>query len=72
MTHEIKFRIPECELNSVDANFEVFEDDVKIGTLHVSKGSVDWRPKGPSNWYCMDWAKFGELMKANGNPKSPR
>jgi len=72
MAHDIKFRIPECDLHGVDAEFEVFENDEKIGTLHVSKGSIDWRPKGPSSWHCMDWVKFGDLMKQHGTTQSPR
>lgn len=37
------------------------------GTPLVSKGNIEWRPKGHSvNKRRLTWAKFGEFMELHG------
>jgi hypothetical protein len=37
-----------------------------IGTLKVSKGSVEWRPTNAKLGHHLSWVDFGALMEAHG------
>jgi len=53
-------------LNS-DVVIDVKKNSHKLGTLTISRGSIDWRPKnarlGSDNETQLSWAKFAELME---------
>jgi hypothetical protein len=41
----------------------------KLGTLLISKGNIEWLPKGNSvNKKSLSWVKFAELMDKEGKP----
>ena len=50
-----------------DVSIVVRQDGEKIGTLTLSKGTIDWRPKhaksGKEKETQLTWAQFAEVMK---------
>ena len=70
MAHDVKFSIPERSLGHSDVEFDVWKDDVKLGTLKISKGSLVWFPYGTSVGHRISWSKFDEMMQ--GQPKVER
>ena len=66
-THQINLKIPKAiEVVNKDIEVVVYEDDKRLGTLRISKGSIDWTPaKGQARH--MRWSAFAELMK----PRKP-
>lgn len=66
MAHDIKFKIPERELGKSDIEFIVREDDEILGTLKISKGSVDWyRRNGKKPYKELTWKKFVDIIENN-------
>ncbi len=49
--------------------FVVWSDDLKLGELQVSKGSIDWLPGNGRTRYRMRWERFNELMKKEGRAR---
>ena len=50
-----------------DIIVRVEKDGGKLGTLLISKGSVEWRPKGTSvNRRVFGWGKFAAIMEEHG------
>ncbi len=66
-THKVNVRVPSSSLGNADICFDVFQDDSKLGTVQVSKGSVEWVPAWKSKTgYRLSWTKFSELMESSG------
>ncbi len=65
MSHTVTMKLPPRELKRADAVFEVTDDDGKLGTLHVSNGSVVWFPRNTSYGFKMGWQKFNQIMSEN-------
>ena len=63
MAHDVSFSIPKRTLGRSDVEFDVKRDDVKLGTLKISKGTVVWFPSGTTYGHKMGWKKFDELMR---------
>jgi hypothetical protein len=61
--HDVSFSIPERSLGKADVEFLVKADELVLGTLAVSNGSVVWFPKGATNGYKMGWTKFNKVMQ---------
>lgn len=72
--HEVKLRTHgTIEVGYGDFEFEVLEDCAKLGTLKVSKGSVDWLPRDKkTTHYKMEWADLAKLIQAHGKQVSRR
>jgi hypothetical protein len=65
--HKVKLKLNQgIEIENVDASFPVWSDDVFLGRLRVSKGSVDWQPAHVQMVYRLSWEKFADLMEDNG------
>ena len=62
-THNVTIDIPTRFVLHSDVKFVVWSDDVKLGELQVSKGSIDWLPGNGRTRYRMRWEKFNEIMK---------
>lgn len=62
-THKINMSIPSKMVINSDVEFDIFSDDKKLGTLKVSKGTLDWVPANWSNHIQVSWEKFDELLK---------
>lgn len=69
MSHEVRVRIDTAVVAHKDLEVIVTSDDGKIGTLLISKGNIEWLPKGNSvNKRRLPWAKFAEFMEQHGKP----
>lgn len=70
-THSVKLHLEHSiSVGNNDFCFDVIEDDSKIGTLKVSRGTVDWFPKNSKKLhYSMDWSALGDLIMQNGREK---
>jgi len=69
MSHEVRVKIDTAAVAYKD--FEVFvkNNAGKLGTLLISRGNVEWLPKGNSvNKRRLSWAKFGGIMEQYGKP----
>lgn len=67
MEHEIYMTMPTKTVLNKDTDFEVYSEGAILGTLKVSKGSVEWRPKNYTYGFHLDWEKFDELMQKEGS-----
>lgn len=65
-THEIYMTMPTKIVLNKDTEFEVYSDGGALGTLKVSKGTVEWRPKGFTYGFHLDWEKFDQVMQNEG------
>ncbi len=50
-----------------DVVIDVLQDGDKLGTLTLSKGTIDWRPRhaksGKAKETQLTWSRFAELME---------
>lgn len=69
MAHEVRVKIDTAVVAHKDFEVVVRNDDGKLGTLLISKGNVEWLPKGNSvNKRRLSWVKFAALMEEHGKP----
>jgi hypothetical protein len=67
MAHEVTLDISTKFVLHKDVTVEVKKDGRKLGTALISKGNIEWVPTGNSvNKKRLSWAKFAELMVAEG------
>jgi hypothetical protein len=72
--HSIQFDLPQTvRVKNRDVEFQVYTSRSKrglnkklLGTLKVSKGSIDWRPGGAEYTRVLSWERFAELADAKG------
>jgi|GEM_PF-1186104 len=71
--HTIDFDIPAQTLGNVDITCRAYSDGVLIGTLRISKGTVDWNPARKSvNVKRFSWERFAELLERGTIPRADR
>lgn len=69
MAHEVRVKIDTAVVAHKDFEVVVRTDNGKLGTLLISKGNIEWLPKGNSvNKRRLSWAKFAEFMEEQGKP----
>lgn len=69
MAHEVRAKVDTKVVGHKDLEIIVKTNDGKLGTLLVSKGNVEWLPKGNSvNKKRLSWVKFAKLMEGEGKP----
>ena len=70
MAHEVRVKIDTAVVGNKD--FEIVVKTTnggKLGTLLISKGNVEWLPKGNSvNKRRLAWVSFAEFMEEHGKP----
>jgi hypothetical protein len=67
MAHEVTLDIATKFVLHKDVKIEVKNSEGKLGTVLVSKGNIEWLPAGNHvNKKRLSWAKFAELMEAEG------
>lgn len=66
MAHKVTFSLPERELGSSDITFVVMKDGDRFGTLHVSRGAIEWRPRSKQYHRKLSWSQFDKLMREQG------
>jgi hypothetical protein len=71
MAHEIMFTLPNQPLGKVDAQFTIKKDGQVLGTLKISKGTIDWTPRDHAhdNPFRMSWSKFDGIMRDQSRKK---
>jgi len=65
--HELALHLQKVSINSGDFELEVRSAGTKLGELHFSKGTVDWRPaysKGTE--YRLAWEKLPAIFEEKG------
>jgi hypothetical protein len=72
MAHEVLFNVPDRTVGKADIEFKVFNDDGRLGTLRVSKGSVVWYREHAKRGHKISWYRLGQLIEAHGNPVEKR
>ncbi|MGI8655236.1 MAG: hypothetical protein ACR2LC_08470 [Pyrinomonadaceae bacterium] len=69
MAHEVRVKIDTAVVGNKDLEIIVKTDEGKLGKLLISRGNVEWLPKGNSvNKRRLSWAKFAEFMEEYGKP----
>ena len=51
------------EVVNADLIVEVTSDDEKFGQLQISRGSIDWVPRGHHTAMSVSWEQFDQMMK---------
>lgn len=64
--HDIELDVPAQVVKNKDVEIAVRSDDVLLGRLKVSKGSIDWYPANTVKGRRLSWEKFGDLMDEHG------
>ena len=69
MAHEVRVRIDTAVVANKDLEIIVRSSEGKVGTLLISRGNIEWLPKGFSvNKRRLTWQKFSDVMKERGKP----
>ena len=66
-THEINMTIPSKLVLNKDAEFEIYSDGAKLGTLKISRGTIEWLPSNHQSGYHFSWEDFDIIMRENGS-----
>ena len=74
MAHEVRARIDTKVVAHKDLEIVVKTSrDGKLGTLLISKGNVEWLPRGNSvNRRRLSWHSFAGLMESEGRKVKKR
>jgi hypothetical protein len=65
--HEVGLQIDQLTfLGKVDIRIHVRSDDEYLGSLHISKGSLDWVAGRSTKYgrYRAGWERFAEMMES--------
>lgn len=67
MKHEVRVKIDTAVVAHKDYEVYVSSSAGKIGTLLISRGNIEWLPKGNSvNKRRLSWDKFAAFMDEYG------
>ena len=70
MAHKVNLKISSgVTVAKADVEFEVKKDKSVVGTLKVSKGAVEWRPKNWRRTFKMKWTDFDRFFRKHGKEK---
>ena len=71
--HEVRARIDTKVIAHKDLAIVVRRDGQKLGTLLISKGNVEWVPKGKYiNKKRVSWRRFAALIEEHGRSVKAR
>ena len=62
-THDVYGTLPFALLGKKDAFFEIYQDGKKLGTITISKGSIEWYSKNAKLPYSLSWGEFDKMIK---------
>ncbi len=63
MAHTVKVTMTVPEMSKVDTCYEIKQNGKKLGTLKISKGGIEYLPKGNSkNSIKKTWLQFDALI----------
>jgi len=67
--HNVVMSQPRDQVIRADIKFTIKVNREKLGELHVSKGNIEWWPKGNrKNKLRLSWTKFAEIFEERGRP----
>lgn len=67
-THTVSFEIPQKLVLAKDVVFDVKSDGIKLGSLLISKGNIEWVPANHSvKKSRLSWERFAKVMAKEGN-----
>ena len=73
MAHEVQARVDTKVVAHKDPEITIKSNGEKVGRLLISKGNIEWLPKGHSvNKRRMGWGRFAEIMEELGLPVKAR
>ncbi len=61
--HRVEIVQPPKQVINSDFTFHVYSDDLKLGELRISKGTIDWRPGKGKNVIRKTWEQFARLIE---------
>lgn len=73
--HRLRLRIPARVVLNKDAELDVYSGKTKLGTVRMSRGSIEWLPVKHTYGYHLMWEQFDALMRIHGVrivPRRPR
>lgn len=71
--HQVRARVDTKVIGHKDLAITVKRNGEKLGTLLISKGNIEWLPKGNSiNKKRIGWKRFSDLMETEGRPVKAR
>jgi len=71
--HSLSLTAEEMEVTSKDVEIRVHAGNKGIlGTLKVSKGSIDWRDGNDQMSHVLSWEAFRQLAKEHGRERKKR
>jgi hypothetical protein len=71
--HSVKVRLPKrIDILSKDLEVQVKSNGKILGTLKISKGSLDWKDASDQKPHVLGWTKFVRLVKGEGKKKHKR
>lgn len=68
MAHDVSFSVPDRPLGKADIEFKIKNDDGKLGTMRISKGSVVWFRRDGQKGHRISWTRLGQLIEEYGRP----
>lgn len=60
--HKVSLELKVPAISKIDAVFDIKSDNLKIGTLKVSKGGIDYTPSNKQKPIKKTWKQFDELF----------
>jgi hypothetical protein len=60
--HKIEMSQPAKAVLHSDITFDILSDGQKLGSMRISKGSIDWTPKGKHAAKSITWERFAAAM----------
>lgn len=73
MAHQVRVRMNTTIVKNKDLEIVVKSNSGKIGTLLISKGNVEWLPKGNSvNRRRLSWWDLAKVLEKEGRPVKKR
>ena len=68
--HQLEISVPPKAILNTDVVITVVEDDIKLGELRISRGSLDWVPARAHTAYRLGWSRFNDLMRDHGRRRT--
>lgn len=60
--HYIEISLPKKPIRNVDTTIAIWSDGEKLGTMHLSQGSLDWRGGRRQKVKSFSWEKIAKIL----------
>jgi hypothetical protein len=64
MAHKVSMRQPKDSVVNRDVEFMIYKNNRKLGTLKISRGSIDWIPSNGTVARYLSWSDFALIMES--------